>query len=573
MSAYYKHNSGDRLYQSLPEIYREKDRDSTLAENQRHHLYDYLQSLGDVLDQTRHTLHQNYLDQFPENDGTEQCQDWLLPYFADLFAVNLASQDPDSQRQEISNAVRWAQRKGTMAVIDEITDALTLQDGVVQEGWKRVATTARIGLPLLPAMALGETEPQFPDVGANIPSDAGRLSATSKHPGSPSVTPDLRHHSRAIETTAGNPTAQTWCESSHAWQATAPKSAERPELIKRNWRQVHSHAVSCAPGSYMDVSQRTVDIRDADSDVGHYHAKNLLIYLPPPIGMCSDALIKFAWDDDLDTIIPGTDGKTRSEFIEKTETLDGWTIFRNKTAGRIEITKKIDFKDSKKRVFERLSFRKPVKFFNGFGAFVDCLIFAVAYIGDHAQSSLGIGPENFDQPDLNFKNCLIRSINAPKALIRGEYITVMRPSNMRWLQITDSILLGNIKFSSDNSPSLKLNPMDGSCIRFTRLGRANYNLMPVASRKNNHLTTDKPTFYETNFCSKGYGVLNPQTPSSISQGAEDGGELGAFHKWKYSAQLIALEQKLHEYLPAGLRPIVLRDDILRCPPSRQIKKD
>ena len=323
----------------------------------------------------------------------------------------------------------------------------------------------------------------------------------------------------------------------------------------------------------MDVSQRTVDLRDAGYDVGHYHAKNLLIYLPPPAGMCSDAVISFSWDDNLDTIIPGSGGQKRSDFIEKSETDDGWTIFRNITAERIEISKNTTFNDTKKRKFERLSFSKNIWFKNGFGVFIDCLIFKVRHDGNHAQSSLGIGPENFDQPDLNFQNCLISSINAPKALVRGEYITVMQPSNIRWLQLTDSILIGKIKFSSENSPSLKLNPMDGSCIRFTRLGRANYNLMPVASRKNNHLTTDKPTFYETNFCSKGYGVLNPQTPSSISQGAEDGGELGAFHKWKYSAQLIALEQKLHEYLPAGLRPIVLRDDILRCPPSRQIKKD
>ena len=56
----YPQNSAQRLYEGLPEIYRNKD------EAANGDLKNYLGSLGEVLDLTRHTLEQRYADSFPD---------------------------------------------------------------------------------------------------------------------------------------------------------------------------------------------------------------------------------------------------------------------------------------------------------------------------------------------------------------------------------------------------------------------------------------------------------------------------------------------------------------------------
>ena len=70
----------EALYQIVPALYRTRD----TGDLQR-----YFQACGLLLDQILATMQQRLADNYPDNplDGTQACQDWVLPYFADLFRL------------------------------------------------------------------------------------------------------------------------------------------------------------------------------------------------------------------------------------------------------------------------------------------------------------------------------------------------------------------------------------------------------------------------------------------------------------------------------------------------------
>jgi hypothetical protein len=185
-------NLGHDLYRIVPEVYRNRDESGDLKA--------FFGGCGQLLDLVCQTLVQKLADQYPDNpdgglpgpDTGLPCQEWLLPYFADLLDVRLVSPLAEGRRDEISNAIAWRQRKGTLAVIEQISEQIGLRESVLHEGWKRVAMTPRIGKPLLPATAYGYS--------ADPPSTAASLAA--RHPGLPAVTVDFRCSSGAVETRA-----------------------------------------------------------------------------------------------------------------------------------------------------------------------------------------------------------------------------------------------------------------------------------------------------------------------------------------------------------------------------------
>jgi hypothetical protein len=174
--------TGRELYALLPTVYRVKDGNGDLAR--------YLDACGTLLDRMRATLEQRLADAFPAPvAGTMAAQSWLLPYFADLFDVQLVSPHVKGRRAEVDRAIAWRQRKGTLATIEEIAEEVGGAEVEVQEGWRRVAVTPRPDRPLLPAAAFGvtpEPDPRNPLV-------------ARRHPALPVVTVDVTLQSRAIE--------------------------------------------------------------------------------------------------------------------------------------------------------------------------------------------------------------------------------------------------------------------------------------------------------------------------------------------------------------------------------------
>src|SRR4051812_5792350 len=289
-------NLGHDLYRILPEVYRNRDNGDLKA---------FLAGCGALLDQVYQTLIQKLADQFPDNpdggllgpDADRPCQDWTLPYFADLLDVRLVSPLATGQRDEISNAIAWRQRKGTLAVIEQISEQIGLIESVLHEGWKRVAMTPWIGKPLLPSTAYGYL--------ADPPTNAASLAA--RHPGLPAVTVDFRCPSGAVTTTRNNPGAQT---------ATVAG-------VERLWRQASYHGAPCHPGAFQDVSRRTVDFRSSSWDRGHFHPRRILIFSPPFPGFFTEGVKTMLWSER------ETAGSSFQDAIESDDSDPSITVYRN----------------------------------------------------------------------------------------------------------------------------------------------------------------------------------------------------------------------------------------------------
>lgn len=484
-----KTKAGRQLYDLLPEVYR--SRDSAKSER-RGDLAKFLDACGELLDLLRNTLDQRLADSFPDNpQNGRDCQAWLLPYFAQLLDVRLVSPDEKGRRDEVANAVAWRQRKGTRTAVEQIAEAVAQTEVEVQEGWKRVATTPRIGMPLLPARALGESE-AFDDHREH-PVWAAR------HPGLPSAMVDIRYPSRAMQlgipsdTFPQNPAAKlTGFAGEKTW-----------------WRQVNPHGATCFPGSYEDTARRSVDLRTPNWKQGHFHPKRALLFAPPPTRF-------FELEPDL-----FQEGLELGEDIE--------------------------------HILENQIIKKTLRVTSGCLRLVHCMVENLII-----EVSPVAGED--EEPVLVAENCLIGKA-AVHGLARLEYCTIHGNFECNRLQASDCLFVGELKLDpgTDEAPH---------CIRYSRIP-AGVSVTGLLTYQN---TTEAPVFYNFEFDEgnkvvrrpalfgePGYAVLHPATPKAIRFGAEDGGEMGAYHGWHYSLLQAAMQDKLKDFLPVGIEAVLVPD--------------
>lgn len=114
----------DRLYQLLPAIYRQRDQEQPLPPLQQ-----LLDVIGEQVDVVEADIAQLY-----DNWFIETCEDWVVPYIADLIGyavVTTAGLPGDATtpqgrarnrvlfpRREIANTIRYRRRKGTLALLE-----------------------------------------------------------------------------------------------------------------------------------------------------------------------------------------------------------------------------------------------------------------------------------------------------------------------------------------------------------------------------------------------------------------------------------------------------------------------
>ncbi|MFU0243314.1 phage tail protein, partial [Streptomyces scabiei] len=66
------------------------------------------------------------LDRLWENQSVETCDDWVLPYLADLLGTNLvASMDAREQRLDVANTIAYRRRKGTVGLLEQLAADVT----------------------------------------------------------------------------------------------------------------------------------------------------------------------------------------------------------------------------------------------------------------------------------------------------------------------------------------------------------------------------------------------------------------------------------------------------------------
>lgn len=538
-----------QLWHSLPEVYRTRDGDGSLAA--------YLEAYGRLLDLVEATLVQRLRDSLPDTS-----QPWLLPYFAALVDARLVSPEITGQREEVANAVAWRQSKGTIACIEAIAERVGQMEVEIQEGWQRVARTVRIDRPLLDPQALGHSG--FLDM-------ANPLEAR-KHPGLPAVSVDLGVAARARQVPEATPVSRR------------TRFGETSVL----WQHGGVHGTPCFPDSFEDVSRRTVDFRTPNVRNGRYHPKRLLLFAAPPPGFFRIGQRRLAWvnrlrgssSDAVETIGPDTsvdpNGDTTTVTITRVEAFeerhevishaDGRRTtritFRGRTDEYVVYTGRVDLQvepaedETVVYRFEHLILWSALVVT---GARVELIDTATRNV------LVSEGPGG-DMPLVRARDSLIRYLRTD-GLAELEYCTVVLGTVSPSLRASDCVLTGYLRAVYNRRPPPNAAYIRYSCIP-TLAGVIDFSALGDWRVYEATLVTRPPVLHSTNFGAPGYGVLHTATGERVCFGAEDGGEMGAFHGHYHCLRERAMTAKLADFLPVGIEPVLTRDERLTfTPPS------
>jgi hypothetical protein len=546
-----------KLYDIPPAYVRQQDESG--------HTRDYLAAADNLLDRLYRTLTQYYADNFPDlplNASEPAAQEWLLPYFADLLDVRLVSPLADGKRAEIAKAVRWRQRKGTLTVVDEVAEAVGQWEVVVQEAWRRLAMTPRLNEPLLPEAYFGIDK----KLNTAIPAEM------AKHPGLGASTVDFRIGSRAVADEDNNPNSQVSTVGG----------------VSYRWRQQYPHGFPChhqhldATGNFLsaafdDVSKRTPDFRNSDWRVGHFHPRKILLHLVQPEGFFPTAIVKVQWQQtwlDNDEIPSDAflEAITLYSSLQDTPAFKkGTLVFENRELnahqfkpvkvnglfklGQIPISGVGPADPEPEPVvngyhFAGLVLSNRVEVDTGVISFDRC---AVKILEVHSRFSGG-DPRHLAVPVINARDSLFRDLQAATSLTRLEYCTVLKKCVTEALQASDCIFTCLIR--KDITPAM---PPSKMCLRYSRILPKQ---LPANLDQHFHNSRAPLHLFSDEFGSPSCGVLHPATDASISQGAEDGTEMGAYHFLFLSLRFAAVEEKLKDYLPIGFESVVIPDEHL-----------
>ena len=132
----------DRLFELLPTVYRQRD----LEEGSP------LQMLLRVIAEQVNVV-ENDIAQLYDNWFIETCEDWVVPYIADLIGFQPVAppdlDDPPSAalemvlvpRREVANTIRYRRRKGTLSLLHDLANAISGWPAMVVEFDQRVNVT------------------------------------------------------------------------------------------------------------------------------------------------------------------------------------------------------------------------------------------------------------------------------------------------------------------------------------------------------------------------------------------------------------------------------------------------
>lgn len=531
-------NLGRHLYALLPAEYRVRDN------NQRNNdgrvialgdLANYCDSCGVLLDGVDHLLQQLDSDRLPGvvsdvlNNGPDalSCQPWILPYIAQLLDVRLVSSATNGQRSEIANAVSWRKSKGTAKVAEQVSESIASLEVEQQEGWQQVAVTPRasgVGTPLLPAATFGAPEPD-----PNQP---------EKHPGLKITTVDFRQHSRAIQ-------------ADPQYRAASKRSNFGDAEQSSDWLQANPHGTPCFVGSYQDVAQRSVDMRESNWRIGHYHPKRLLLrYLPEP-GFFPDTLIGFSW----------ANLNQHPDQIEITHT-EKQTIIRGLTNTPVRITGTHALANGTHTVFENVCIDNALTIEAGSRAtFIRSAVKTI-----HADSA---ELHKSEQPIITAEHCLFERMFAEDGMVTLSYCTLLGDVVAEIAQASDCIFAGQLRRTVAVQPApLEQQLPNQGCVRFSALMPVYAKAETIIYRKSCAFTT--PLFFADQYKHRGAGVLHPACNLAITAGAENGGEMGAYYHRRYCLNRQAALDKLSDFLPLGITAILIPDHTLLCQPAQAV---
>jgi hypothetical protein len=677
---------GRALYEALPEVYR--TRDGQGDDDGQGNLAAYLDSCGELLDVIYNSLDQRYKDCFPET-----CQEWLLPYFAELLGASTLSPHVEGRRKEIMHAIAWRQGKGSLKTIAQIAEEIGgFEKLVVQEGWKRVARTARINDPSVsPAVVdlRGKTQQDFighrntavcsvdvrkpdwrhghvnpraillyvlpyqgffteknivyfewkgstvsgsgtyvddwfdkVDDASGLPSDyigldyddetwhffkkpgvnktihivcppnligiktlepAGRYRFTELNlddelkvtKGTSLVLERLAAHKITIQGSADTDTSPliptliaTDCLLK---EINAPSSLARLVYCTVLNESIADRieASDCIFTAMLYGNKDTKTPPSSERIRYSRHEQNIAGSAAYPVSFADGDGITFEWKystvngapDDVDSWFKKrSDTILASDFIglEYDDKNKTWHFF--KKLGKAEAVHIITVQKAGRKTLEAAKSPNPpfqyrfteinlddeLKVTHGTFLVLEKLIVHKVTIEGAADKNK---PPSI--PTFTANDCLLQMISAPSSLVRLARCGVLCKSVVDRIEASDCIfkemLYEDVK---------ETRPPKSAIISYFQPGLATCCGNIIGN------TTDMPVFYTKEWGKPGCGVLHPATPQSIGNGAEDGGEMGAFHHRAYVLAWEAVGRKLLDYLPVGMSAALIPDETL-----------
>jgi hypothetical protein len=106
----------EKLYSLIPSVYREQDKSGR-----------YLEALIDIFAEQIGILEDD-IDHLYDNWFIETCDEWIVPYIADLVGVKglpAVSEDSVSQRALVANTIRYRNSKGNIAMLEQLAHDIT----------------------------------------------------------------------------------------------------------------------------------------------------------------------------------------------------------------------------------------------------------------------------------------------------------------------------------------------------------------------------------------------------------------------------------------------------------------
>lgn len=149
-AAYY----ADKLWNLIPAIYRFQDTDSFDRYGPLRELVNRIGSQAAIL--------RRATDRLWEDQSIETCDDWVIPYIADLLDARLVNGlAAREQRLNVAKTIYYRRRKGTVAILEELASDITGWNVCVVEFFRRMGRT-RHGLdPQVGITAEGSQQDQL----------------------------------------------------------------------------------------------------------------------------------------------------------------------------------------------------------------------------------------------------------------------------------------------------------------------------------------------------------------------------------------------------------------------------
>jgi hypothetical protein len=174
----------ERLWEMIPEMYRHED---GLAARPG-----VLRAMVELMAEQASVLRRSQ-DRLWDDQFAELCDDWALPYIADLVGARLvAALDQRARRVVVAKTIHYRRRAGTMGLLEQLAIDVTGWDAVVREQFRRLGRT-RYLLDPAPSRFAGRVSRTMPGGWADL-----RLVRAAELAGGPvdeyHYTADVRRH-------------------------------------------------------------------------------------------------------------------------------------------------------------------------------------------------------------------------------------------------------------------------------------------------------------------------------------------------------------------------------------------